>query len=44
MFWDEKALFQEDALKLGNYLGPNIDVTSALMAKIYTQNGHLLHR
>ena len=31
-------------LKLGHYLGPGIDVGSAITAKILTENGQVLHR
>ena len=43
MFWDETASFPEDALKLGHYLVPIMDVCSALIDKILTQNGQVLH-
>ena len=34
-----------DALKVGHYLGPSIDVGPAMMnMKILTQNGQVLHR
>ena len=31
-------------LKLGHYIGPSIDVGPAMMAKIITENGHVLRR
>ena len=36
--------FPEDVLKLGHYLGSNIDVGPAMMAKILTQNEQVPHR
>ena len=30
-------------LKLGHYFGPSIDVSPAMMAKILTENGQVLH-
>ena len=44
MFQDETALFPDDVLKLGRYLGPSIDVGPAMTAKILTENGQVLHR
>ena len=43
MFWDEMASFSDEALKLGYYLGSNIDVAWAMMAKIIMQNGQVFH-
>ena len=31
-------------LKLGHYVGPIIDFCPAMMAKILTENGQMLHR
>ena len=31
-------------LKLGHYLGPSIDISLAMMAKILTENRQVLHR
>ena len=31
-------------LKLGHYFGPSIDVGPAMTAKIFTENGQVLHR
>ena len=42
-FQDETAPFLEEMIKLGHYLGPSIDVGSAMMAEILTQNGQLFH-
>ena len=44
MFHDETAPIPDDMLKLGHYLGPSIDVGQAMMAKILTQSGQVLHR
>ena len=44
MFCDETAPFPDDALKLGCYLGPSIDVGPAMTAKILMKNGQVLHR
>ena len=44
MFRDETASFPDDVLKLGCYLGPSIDVGPAMIAKILTVNGQVLHR
>ena len=44
MFQDETALFPDDLLKLGCYLGPSIDVGPAMTAKILMENGQVLHR
>ena len=44
MFCDESALFPDDALKLGNYLCPSIDIGPAVTAKVLTENGQVLHR
>ena len=43
-FLDKTAPFSDDMLKLGHYLGPNIDVGPALTAKILTKNAQVLHR
>ena len=44
MFCDEIAPFPDDTLKLGCYLGPSIDVDSAITTKVFTEKGQLLHR
>ena len=44
MFRVETALFPDDVLKLGCYLGSSIDVGPAMTAKILTENGQVLHR
>ena len=44
MFHDETAPFPDDVLKLGHYLGPSIDISPAMTAKILTENGQVLHR
>ena len=44
IFLDETAPFPDDVLKLGNYLGPSIDVGPAMTAKLLTENGQVLHR
>ena len=44
MFQDEAALFPNDVLKLGPYLGPSRDIGPAMTAKILMDNGQVLHR
>ena len=44
MFQDETAMFPDDVLKLGPYLGSSIDFGQAMTAKILTENGQVLHR
>ena len=44
MFWDETFLFPDDALKLGCYIGPNIDIGPAMIAKVVKKNGQAFHR
>ena len=44
MFQDESAPFPDDVLKLGHYLGPNIDVSPVMTTEILTENGQVLHR
>ena len=44
MLQDETAIFLDNVLKLGHYLGPSIDVGSAMTMKILTKNGEVLHR
>ena len=38
------ALFPDDMLKRGHYLGPSIDVGPAMTTKILMENGQVLHR
>ena len=42
MFWGKTAPFPDDVL--GHYIGPSIDVDSAMTAKFLTENGQVLHR
>ena len=44
MFQDETAMFSNDVMKLGCYLWSSIDVDPAIIAKILTKNGQVLHR
>ena len=44
MFHDETALFPDDALKVGCYLGQSIDLDLAMTAKILTPNGQVFQR
>jgi hypothetical protein len=44
MFCDTSVSFPGDKLVLGCYLGPNIDVGPAMMAKILKANGVIVHR
>ena len=44
MFGDETALFPDDIMRPGNYLGLSIDVSLAMTTKILTENGQVLHR
>ena len=44
MFQEESALFPDDVLKLGHYLGPNIDIGPAMTVKILMEIGQVLHR
>ena len=44
MFWDKTALFPDDMLKLGHYLGPSIDIGLAMTTKILMEDGQVLHR
>ena len=44
MFRNETVLFPDDVLKLGHYLGPSINIGPAMMVKILTENGQVLHR
>ena len=41
---DVVILFPDDSLKSEQYFGPNIDVVSAMMAEILTENGKMLCR
>ena len=43
-FQDETASMPQDGLQLGHHLGPSVDVGPAMLAKIFTQNGQVLHR
>ena len=42
MFWDETAPFPDDMLKWGLYLGPSIDISTVMTAKILTKNEQVL--
>ena len=44
LFCIETALFPDDVLKLGHYLGPTIDVSLAMTTMILTKNRPVLHR
>ena len=44
MFQNETALFPDDVLKLGHFLGPSIYIGPTITAKIFKQNGQVLHR
>ena len=44
MFQDETYSCPDVLLKLGSYLGPSIDISSAMTAKFLTENGQVLHR
>ena len=44
MFLDETVPFPDEVLKLGLYLGSSIDINPAMIAKILTENGQVLHR
>ena len=44
MLHHEIAPFPDDVLKLGCYLGPSIDISSAMTEKILTEKGQVLHR
>ena len=44
MFQNETALFPDDVLTLGCYLGPSIDVGPVMTANILMENGQVLHR
>ena len=39
-----EKVFPEDMLQLGHHLWHSIDVGSAMMAKVLTQNGQVLHK
>ena len=41
---DKTAPFPDDALKLGHYLGPSVDISPALTTKFPTENRQVLHR
>ena len=44
IFWDEMTSYLGDHFNLGRYLGLNINIGPAMMAKIMKENGHVLHR
>ena len=44
MFHVTIAPFQDDMQKQGHSLWPSIDVDPAMIIKIFTQNGQLLHK
>ena len=44
MSWDKMASYLDDHFKLGRYLGPSIDVGLAMTAKIWKENGQILHK
>ncbi len=44
MFRDNIPTFPDDRLILGRYLGPAIDIGSALTAKILKSNGQIVYR
>ena len=43
MFWDEMAQFPDDTHKLGSNFEPSIDIATAMISKIFTQDGQVLH-
>ena len=43
--WDQTAHFTvDDDLRLGHYLEPSIDISSAITNKFLSQNVHVIHR
>ena len=44
MFHDEISPFSENVFNLWHYLGPSVDVSSTMMAKILIQSGNAFHR
>ena len=40
----QTALFPDDLVKLGHYLGPRIDISPAMTTKVLNENGQVLHR
>ena len=44
MFWDTVPQYPDNKMTLGRWLGPAIDVGSALTMKILKRNGNVVHQ